>query len=148
MKRYEIDDGFFNEIIEEYMGFDEAYVSELFEEKNDKESLEIYHKIEKEIKNKNTPFESVDELVSALTRYELDGELYYEWEGMYIPFYENICETGEPAGSYDDFSTEEWIEILKNIDNHIVTADWGERRQFYSPTVVWIFLYLAIFQKR
>jgi hypothetical protein len=63
----------------------------------------------------------MEELVGALMRYELDGDtLYYEWEGEYIDLRDNICGTGESRGYYDNFNTADWIEILENIDEHLV----------------------------
>ena len=70
-----------------------------------------------------TPFESMDDFVNALKRYGLCcGVLYYEWEGDYVDLHENIEEIGEEPGYYDSLSKEEWISILEDIDNHIVTA--------------------------
>ena len=34
-----------------------------------------------------------------------------------------IADTGEERGYFDSMSDEEWIELLENIDKHIVTAD-------------------------
>jgi len=54
----------------------------------------------------------------------LDSDcLYYEWEGEYIELHDNIADTGEERGYFDSMSDEEWIELLENIDKHIVTAD-------------------------
>ena len=46
--------------------------------------------------------------------------MYYEWEGEYIDLHVNICETGKSRGSYDSMDDNEWIELLENIDEHIV----------------------------
>ena len=123
MESLEFDDGFFAELIEEYDEFDEEYAEEFFEDNADEESLKIYRKIVRKVKSGKTPFQSVAQLVSALQRYELDDDLYYEWEGEYIHFFDNIRDTGEAPGINDSISTAGWVEILENLDNHFVTAD-------------------------
>lgn len=85
--------------------------------------MKIYRKIERKVKSGKTPFESMEQFVSALARFELDDDLYYEWEGEYIHFFNNICDCGEEPGNYDNISTAEWVEILENLDSHFVTAD-------------------------
>ena len=63
----------------------------------------------------------MDDLISGFRRFGLDSDtLYYEWEGDWIPFYDNICETGEGRGYYDSLSDDEWIKILENIIDHKV----------------------------
>jgi hypothetical protein len=110
-------------MIDCYGEFDEDCVEEYFEDNEDEESLEIYRKIRKKIDSGNTPFESVDAFASALGRYGLDSDsLYYEWEGEYIDLHDNICETGESRGYYDSIDAADWIEILENLDDHIVKA--------------------------
>ena len=37
----------------------------------------------------------MEQLVSALARLELDDDLYDEWEGESIHFFDNICDYGE-----------------------------------------------------
>lgn len=65
----------------------------------------------------------MEEFVSALMRYELDSDtLYYEWEGKYIEFYDNIRGCGERRGYYDSLSDGDWIEILEGIEGRVVTA--------------------------
>lgn len=74
-----------------------------------------------QIESGKTPFETIDDFVSALGRYGLESNcLYYEWEGEYIDLHDNICDTGEARGSYDSMSNEEWVTLLENIDDHIV----------------------------
>lgn len=75
------------------------------------------------MKSGKTPFESMEQFVSALARFELDDDLYYEWEGEYIHFFSNICDCGEAPGNYDNISIADWVEILENLDSHFVTAD-------------------------
>lgn len=63
----------------------------------------------------------LDDFVNALTRYGLNnGVLYYEWEGEHIDLHDNICDTGEERGYYDSLSDDDWIDLLENIDEHIV----------------------------
>ena len=103
--------------------FDEEYVEEYFEDNEDDDSLKIYRKIKKKIDGGKTPFASVNDFASALMRYGLDNNsLYYEWEGEFIDLHDNIADTGEERGYFDSMSDEEWVELLENIDDHIVTA--------------------------
>lgn len=123
MDSLDFDETFFSELIEECGEFDEDYVEDFFTDNDDEDSLKIYRKIERKVKSGKTPFESMEQFVSALCRFELDDDLYYEWEGEYIHFFNNICDCGEEPGNYDNISTAEWVEILENIDSHFVTAD-------------------------
>ena len=41
---------------------------------------------------------------------------------LFIDLHDNIADTGEERGRYDNMSDEEWIELLENIDEHIVVA--------------------------
>jgi hypothetical protein len=124
MESLEFDEDFFRELIDDCGEFDEDYVEEYFEENDDEDSLKIYRKIKKKISGGKTPFKSVNDFASALGRYGLDSDcLYYEWEGEYIDLHDNIADTGEERGYFDSMSDEEWIELLENIDKHIVTAD-------------------------
>jgi hypothetical protein len=119
----EFDEDFFRELIEDCGEFDEEYVEEYFEENDDEDSLKIYRKIKKKIDGGKTPFASVNDFASALGRYGLDSDcLYYEWEGEYIDLHDNICETGESRGYYDSIEAADWIEILENLDDHIIKA--------------------------
>lgn len=121
MKKYDIDEYFFRELIDDCGEFDDEYVLEYFEDNEDEESTEIYLKMKKQIESGKTPFETIDDFVSALGRYGLESDcLYYEWEGEYIDLHDNICDTGEARGSYDSMSNEEWVTLLENIDDHIV----------------------------
>lgn len=43
----------------------------------------------------------MERLVSALARLELDDDLYDEWEGESIHFFDNICDYGEAPGRHD-----------------------------------------------
>ena len=121
MKKYDIDEYFFSELIDDCGEFDDEYVLEYFEDNEDEESAKIYRKMKKQIESGKTPFETIDDFVSALGRYGLESNcLYYEWEGEYIDLHDNICDTGEARGSYDSMSNEEWVTLLENIDDHIV----------------------------
>ena len=120
MNEFGFGEDFFYEAAEEY-GPDgvECY----FEDEEDEAGLEICQKIAAEIEAGGTPFYSMEDFVKALQQLELDDDLYYEWEGEYIHFYNNICDTGEAPGYFDSIDNAEWIRILENIDNYIVTAD-------------------------
>ena len=114
---------FFSALVEDCGEFEEEYVEDYFEENDDEDSLKIYRKIKKKINSGKTPFETVNDFANALMRYGLDNNrLYYEWEGEFIDLYDNIVETGGPRGRCDSMSDEEWIEILENIDSHVVKA--------------------------
>ena len=123
MQTMGFDETFFSSLIEDYCEFDEEYVEEYFEENDDEDSLKIYSKIKKKLNSGKTPFKTVNDFANALVRYGLDSNcLYYEWEGEFIDLHDNIAETGDSRGSCDNMSNEEWIELLENIDKHIVTA--------------------------
>lgn len=123
MEKYDIDEYFFSELIDDCGEFDDEYVLEYYEDNEDEESSKIYRKMKKEIESGKTPFETIDDFVSALGRYGLESDcLYYEWEGEYIDLYDNICDTGEERGTYDSMSDEDWIDLLENIDKHIVNG--------------------------
>ena len=67
-----------------------------------------------------------EETELTLTSYRFRGIVTFvsdEWEGEYIHFYNNICETGEAPGCFDSIDNAEWIRILENIDNYVVTVD-------------------------
>lgn len=123
MEKFGFDEEFFRDITYFYGEFDEDYVEEYFEEQEDERSLEIYRKIKKKIESGKTPFDSVNSFANALGRFGLDSDvLYYEWEGEHIDLYDNIAETGEYRGYYDNMSDEEWITLLEHIDEHILTV--------------------------
>ena len=124
MAEWHFAESFFDDVINYYGELQLDYAFEYFEENDDEDALEILKKIEHALLSKKTPFESIEELASALRRIDLEtNELYYEWEDVFIHFYNNIWECGEKSGTYEDLTQEEWIEILENIDKHIVTAD-------------------------
>ena len=115
------DEYFFKDLIFDCDEYGDETAIEYFEDNEDEESLKIYRKMKKKIESGKTVFESMDDFVSAVGRYGLESDcLYYEWEGEFIDFYDNICETGECRGSYDSLDDSEWIELLENIDEHIV----------------------------
>lgn len=121
MNELGFDEYFFKEIIDDYGEFDDEYVLEYFEDNEDEESAKIYRKMKKRIESGKTPFATIEDFASAVGRYGLESDcLYYEWEGEYIDLHDNICETGESRGSYDSMDDNEWIELLENIDEHIV----------------------------
>ena len=121
MEEIGFDEEFFKDLIDDYGEFDEEYVEDYFEENDDEDSLKIYRKIKKKINSGKTPFASVNDFANTLGRYGLESSgLYYEWEGEYIDLHDNISETGEERGYYDNINSADWIEILENIDEHIV----------------------------
>ena len=118
------DEEFFNEVIEDYGEFDDEYVLEYFEDNDDEDSAKLYRKIKRKINSGKTPFDSIEAFVNAVRRYGLESDcLYYEWEGEFIDLHDNIAETGQQRGYYENLSDSEWIEILQDIDKHIVTPD-------------------------
>lgn len=121
-KMFELNFGseFFSEALEDCDPEDVEY---FFEENEDEESLEIFRKLSAEVASGKTPFETMEALISKLTCFELDSDLYYVWEGEFIHFYDNICDTGEAPGYFDSIDNATWIRILENIDSYIVTAD-------------------------
>lgn len=122
MEKYGFDEYFFNDYLDDCFEYDEDSALEYFEE-NDEDSLKIFKKMLKEVESGKTPFDSMEDFVSAVRRYGLDsGWLYYEWEGEWIDFYDNIAETGEARGYYDNLSDERWLEILENLDKYKVNA--------------------------
>lgn len=130
IEEFEIDEDFFSAIIEDYGEFDDEYATEFFEDNEDEESATIYKKIKRKIKSGKTPFKTLNTFVSAFTRYELEADcLYYEWEGEYIDLHDNICETGEERGYYENLSDDEWLEILIDIEKHIVVAESNENEE-------------------
>ena len=124
MESLEFDEDFFKEMIEDCFEFSDEDALEYFEDNGDEDSARTYRKMKRMVKSGKTPFETMEDLVSALGRYDLDLDcLYYEWEGEYIDLYENVDSTGDPRGEFESFDDEEWIGILENIDAYIVRAD-------------------------
>ena len=112
---------FFGELIECYGEFEDSDAEAYFEENEDEDSLETYRRLTEMLEGDDVVFDSAFEVASALERRELDhGRLYYKWEGEFIDLYDNICETGEKRGYYDNKSDEEWIHILESIDTYRV----------------------------
>ena len=124
MEELDFDEYFFREYLYDYDEYDDESILEYFEENEDEDALKIYRKMKKKVKSGKTPFDTMDDFVSAVGRYGLDVDcLYYEWEGEYIDFHDNVADTGEARGCYDNLSDEDWIKLLQNIDEHIVTPD-------------------------
>ena len=114
---------FFADAIDSCGEFCDSDTEAFFEENEDNESLEKYQQIKEEIESGKTPFESIYDLVSVIERSDLDTDcLYYMWEGEYIDLYDNICDCGEERGTFDGLSESDWIDILENIEVHIVKA--------------------------
>lgn len=117
MAKYDIDECFFKEMLWDCDGFDEESALEYYEEGEEK--LEIYKKLLSEVGN--SPFDNMSDFVDAYRRWGLEeNTLYYEWEGEWIDFYENISDFGECRGTHEEYSDEEWIEILENIEEYKV----------------------------
>ena len=120
MEKYDFDECFFKDYLDDCMEYDEDSALEYFEE-TDEDVLKTFNNMLKEVKSGKTPFATMEDFVSAVGRYGLDsGWLYYHWEGGWIDFYENIAETGEERGYYDNLSDEEWLAILENLDKYKV----------------------------
>jgi len=120
MEKYDFDECFFKDYLDDCMEYDEDSALEYFEE-TDEDVLKTFNNMLKEVKSGKTPFATMEDFVSAVGRYGLDsGWLYYDWEGEWIDFYENIAETGEERGYYDNLSDEEWLAILENLDKYKV----------------------------
>jgi hypothetical protein len=119
MKRLGFDDMFFNEVICDY-DCDISEADGYFEEKSEK--LEIYLKIKQEVASGKTPFKSLHDFISALTRYELDDNLWYMWEGPPVSLDETISQSYD---SIEDFGIDKegWMEILSSLDSCIVTPE-------------------------
>lgn len=117
------DEYFFEEIVEEYGEFTDEYALEHFENSNNLDSAKIYFKMKQQIENSKTPFATIKNFASAVCRYGLNNKcLYYKWEGEYIDLYDNIIDTGESRGYYDSMTDADWIYVLENIDDYIVSA--------------------------
>ena len=113
------DECFFSEIMYDLYDFDEDEILGLFED--DEDSFDTFKKIIKHFNKGNSPFKDLQELVYGIMRHGLSHDLlYYEWEGDFIELYDNICDTGEGRGYYEDMSDEEWINVLENIEKYIV----------------------------
>ena len=111
------DEDFFRDYLDDCFDFDEEEAEEYFEDNDDEDSLKIFRKLKRKVASGKTPFASMEELVGALMRYELDCDtLYYEWEGEFIEFYDNIRDCGECRGYYDSLNDGDWIGILEDID--------------------------------
>ena len=63
----------------------------------------------------------MEQLVSALARLELDDDLYDEWEGESIHFFDNICDHGEAQRRSDRMGAVGWGEIMQSLASHLVT---------------------------
>ena len=130
MKDVGFDDDFFEGVIEYCMGefdADEAdeYFAELAEEGEDvADKADIYYTVKELVEDEDSPFDSMEAFVSALSRRDLCyGALYYEFEGEYYDLYENILFYGEERGEYDFLTPTEWLALLERIDEHIVEPD-------------------------
>jgi hypothetical protein len=123
MEKIGFDEFFFDEMIEDCFGFDEEEALGYFEE-NDEDALDVYEEMRAWVNGGKTVFDSMDDFVNALRRIDLDEDVVYcEWEGDFIDLYENINETGEVRGTYEDASISEWIEVLENLDKHMVRSE-------------------------
>jgi hypothetical protein len=88
------------------------------------ETADILRQIKQEIDDGKTPFETLDQCITALHRSDLEpGFLYFYWEDDYIELYDNVAEFGEPAGTWDSFSEEDWKEILSDLERYRVKPE-------------------------
>lgn len=119
MNKLDFDEEFFNDYLCDCIDFNDEGILEYLED--DEDALSIYKKMKRKVKSSGSPFADIEEFIIALGRYGLDNSLlYYEWDGDFIELYDNICDTGEGRGHYDNLSDSNWIEILENIDSYIL----------------------------
>lgn len=88
-------------------------------------NITIFEKLLSQIETQQEYFGSAFEFFKKRCKESeglINGELYYEWEGMYINLYDNIADCGEDRGRFESYSAEEWIRIIMNLDEYIVTA--------------------------
>ena len=124
MEEYDIDEYFFDEMLEYLFEPDEEELLEYFEEQDEEDQLQIFKSMQSTVKKGKTPFDSIKELVTSFSRYGLEEDtLYYEWEGEHIDLHENIASYGEERGQIDNLTDEERLNILNNIDKYLVTRD-------------------------
>ena len=121
MKKYGFDECFFDGYWDEFFNdYYEDDAKDYFENASEKEA-EIFKRLCEAVDSNQTPYSSMEDLAKALKRFGLEEDvLYYEWEGCWIDFYENIVDTGEARGYYSDYTDEEWIEILQHIEEYKV----------------------------
>ena len=130
IEQYDIDECFFDDFFNSTGAEEEEDIEECIEDYVDglddeekEDFLSVYEKVEADEETVSFPFRNASELVMKFNRLGLEENLlYYEWEGMYIDLYDNICETGENKGEYDNHSDRDWLYILTNLDEYIVTA--------------------------
>ena len=124
MNELDFDECFFREMLEDFgeaEGIEDEEILDYFEENEDEDSVAIYKKIKRKLKGSKDLFEDLSDFVICVDRYGLESDtLYYEYEGEYYDLYDNICETGGPIGEFDSLSDDEWINVLEDIDRHIV----------------------------
>ena len=132
MEKLNIDEYFFSEMIDACCEFDEEDAFNFFneaaeefdyeEDADETKNFEIYKKIIAAVKEKDSPFKSVNDFYDAFERDPWcdPGCLYYKWEGEYIDLYDNICECGENWEDEGSYYIEEWVDILENIDDYLV----------------------------
>lgn len=131
MQNIGFDEGFFLDMIDTCGEFDDECAEEYFEEldeeadEDEPSQLEIYRKIKECVEDEGSPFESIDDFVSALDMFGItEGDLWYFFEGEYFHLGENINLYGECRGYYDAMSPDEWISVLENIDEHIIDLEY------------------------
>lgn len=125
MTAYDIDECAFNEAIDCTCGDEEA-LAEYFEDLEDDDDvhlIDVYNKIQEDSIDDNFPFKNAEEAILKFKRYGLEKDgLYYEWEGYIIDLYDNVGDVGEDRGEYDNMDSREWLYVLTNLKEYVVTA--------------------------
>ena len=129
-KEYGFTDSFLYEILEDSFSsfgeFDEDEIIEKLEEENTQD-MEIFNKIINRLKTDTNPFISAEEFFLCLDRIDLDCDtLYYKYDGYFIDLFENVLDCGSDRGEHEDYTDEEWIAILNDLDRYKVAPRQGE----------------------
>ena len=103
---------------------DDDEILEMLKDMEELDCLKLFRKLKRAVKKTADMFSDVTEFFQAYQKYDLDpNTLYYWWEDDYIDLYDNIQSFGEPRGSFEEFSAQEWLEELCDLENTIVEAD-------------------------
>ena len=124
MEKYNIGADFFTECYDSISEFDSDIAKDYFEDEEQYEKLSKFTLMRKDVKDGACVFKNMDALVKAFRLYGLDNILYYEWEGEWVDFYDNISDFGECRGTYESLDDEEWIEVLENLESYRVTGEY------------------------
>ncbi len=92
------------------------------EEYHSAEDYAKYLQIERRVKRKNSPFQSMYQFISAYSRYGLGDKLYYVWEGCIIDLLDNVSDSFDSLDDFD-YDADDWKDIIENLDDYIVTPN-------------------------